>query len=89
MQPYCTLNAITLNDAHSTCVAMYVSSVSISTLNCVAFSISQPNLTLRGASLILSVLKGISVNEYVQHFVCRGSHTSALRIIHGRCTVRW
>ena len=33
LQPYCMLITITLNDAHSTCVAMYVSSVSTSTLN--------------------------------------------------------
>ena len=37
LQPYCMLITITLNDAHSTCVAMYVSSVSTSTLNCVVF----------------------------------------------------
>ena len=37
MQPYCMLITITLNDAHSTCVAMCVSSVSTSTLYCVAF----------------------------------------------------
>ena len=37
LQPYCMLITITLNDAHSACVAMYLSSVSTSTLNCVVF----------------------------------------------------
>ena len=88
LQPYCMLITITLNDAHSTCVAMYVSSVSTSTLNCVVFfSILQRNLTQSGASLARSVLKGISVNGHVQHLVFDFPY-SLLRL-HGGCTVRW
>ena len=87
LQPYCMLITITLNDAHSTCVAMYVSSVSTITLNCVFFfSILQTNLTQSRASLIRSVLKGISVNGHVQHLVFNFPYSS-LRL-HGRCTVR-
>ena len=37
LQSYCMLITITLNDAHSTCVAMCMSSVSARTLNCVVF----------------------------------------------------
>ena len=66
--------------------AMYVSSVSINTLNCVVVSISQPNLTQVVASPIFSILKGITVNGHVQHleFDC----LNPLLQLHGRCTVR-
>ena len=66
--------------------AMYVSSVSINTLNCVVVSISQGILTQVVPSLVFSVLKGITVNGHVQHleFDCLVSALGSL----GRCTVR-
>ena len=85
LQPYCMLITITLNDAHSTCVAMCISNVSTRTLNCVVFSISQLSFTPRVVPVVMSVLKGISVNGHVQHLVFIVNNYYLSR---GRCTVR-
>ena len=86
LQPYCMLITITLNDAHSTCVAMCVSSVSTSTLYCVVFFSILQNLIQSGASLARSALKGISVSGHVQHLVFQNLNSPQWS--HGRCTVR-